>query len=212
MEEWWRKTKKELRVVWNTTLKDIGIKEDEKDEEFQLRDDKIRRICFEIKDIQIDLRAYVRHTFEALAAEEKLDAMLKDPDEEPVSRRSICQKWLGEEMERRCIAPLATLSEKAEALLTIRAKRRRKMGLMQTSSGAEQEKWQRSFTKYHNAFMTGVDRISDVYESVISQVLDGHKWIMQQLAKELAQFEYSRSPGSLQSPVEASAIDGSQEV
>ena len=212
MEEWWRKTKKELRVVWNTALHDVGIKHEENDEQLKLRDVTIRRILSGINDIQTDLRAYVRHTFDAIAVEEKLDAMLKDPDQEPVSRRAICQKWLGEEMERRCIAPLTTLSGKAEALLAIRDKRRRKLGLMQTSSGAEQEKWQRSFTKYHNAYMTGVDKIGDIYDSVVSQVVEEQKWIMQQLAKELSQFEYSRPQGSLQSPVEASAIDGSQEV
>lgn len=213
MQEWWHQTQKDVRVLWSVTLKEMGITKNDDDEEFRERNKKIQTICKEVNAIQSGLKLLAQQALASVSAAEDLDAILKNPNDEPSSKREICQKWLEGEMNRRCLAPLDELSKRAVAILEIRRKRRRKKSLMQTSSGEEQEKWRTSYNKYNDAFLNGVDQLVAVYESVIPQVINAQKWILQELTKELTQAaddHVTKTPNN--EAAETGAPAGSDEV
>ena len=199
MREFWNKAKKELKVGFNSTVKAIGIKKDEEDEAYLARVEKFDRIVKEFTALRDGYKQWTKRTREAVVATEPIYGYLKEPSEELVTARPIIEKWTGPELEKRILTPLQQLGLRIADIDMIKSRRWRKRELMQASSGEELEKWTNSYNKYNDAFIEGVDQLAGIYERIRAYVVQSHRWILQEMTKELRVFAATRlGEGGLQ--------------
>ena len=188
MREFWNKAKKELKVGWNSATKAVGIKKDQEDEGFLARAEKLDRIKKEYTGLLQAYDDWTRHMLESAGPAEAIYGYLKEPNDPLFTPRGIIAKWSNHELDRRCLEPLRAFALRFAEVDAIKQRRWRKRELMQASSGDELIKWTNSYTKYHEAFIKGADQLVVVWDRLFPHLVKSHRWIMQEMTKELEQF------------------------